>query len=200
MKSTRRMSLLLIASVLAVGLVQSTRANLVLNGSFETGDTTSWEYTPAASGSVFHIAPYISAAYGVQINPQSGSFLAEFGANQGLNDTLSQTVATVNGGRYDFTFWVNNLDGQNASYLTVSWGNSVVLQINDTSANSDWTLYNFVETATGPTTISFAGRNRPSYIGLDNVSVTAVPEPTTMVAGLGALGFVLMAFRARCRR
>ena len=35
------------------------------------------------------------------------------------------------------------------------------------------------------TTLSFAGvsANNRAYVGLDNVSLTAVPEPTTMIAG-----------------
>jgi hypothetical protein len=160
-------------SVLALAACQA-HADLVQNGGFETGDFTDWTTIPAVSGSVFSVATDIPASYGVQVNPHSGNYLAIFGANQGLDDTITQVLPTVAGDKYDFSFWVNNLDGQHASYLTADWGLTQVLSINADSANFDWTEFSFTETALGPTTISFAARNTPSYIGLDDVSVTPV--------------------------
>ena len=188
--------------VLAIGLVLDARPsqaqNLVQNPGFETGTTSGWTFTAATGGSDFYVGGNISASFGngVQVLPHSGSFMAVFGATQGTNDTLAQTFfSTISGQSYDFNFWVNNQDGQNASFLTVMFGAQTVLTINTNSANSIWTDYNFIETATGTSTaISFAGRNVPSWIAIDDVSVTAVPEPSTCAAILGivSLGFVML--------
>ena len=56
----------------------------------------------------------------------------------------------------------------------------------------------------GDLTIKLADTSSGPYqVNFDNVqlsAVSAVPEPTTMVAGLGALGLVLMTIGARFRR
>ncbi len=56
-----------------------------------------------------------------------------------------------------------------------------------------WTEYSFDVTATGSDTFSVGFRNDPAFDGLDNFSVTAVPEISTwlmMLAGFAGLGFV----------
>ena len=181
---------------LALAGCQAYGQNLVQNPGFETGDFTDWTITPAASGSVLHVFTDVPAQYGVQINPHSGNDLAAFGANQGLNDTISQTVATGSG-NYEFNFWVNNLDGQNASTFDAVWGGTTLLQITPSSANSGWTEYTFYESATGPTTLSFAGRNAPSYIALDDVSVQAVPDVGSTFVFLGSALAALTIWRRK---
>lgn len=56
---------------------------------------------------------------------------------------------------------------------------------------NDWDSYTMQVVASAPTTdISLAGTVGQNYIGLDNVSVAVVPEPTVvamMLAGLGTL-------------
>jgi hypothetical protein len=61
--------------------------------------------------------------------------------------------------------------------------------------NQGWASNSFTFVAAETSTSLFfaGGYNAGHYIGLDNVSVTAVPEPETyamMLAGLGALGFM----------
>lgn len=59
------------------------------------------------------------------------------------------------------------------------------------------TLYSFaLGTGTGSDTITFAGRDDPSFNTLDQVSVTqsAVPETATwamMLVGMGTIGFAM---------
>ncbi len=74
--------------------------NLVANPGFETGNLSGWTLTPAASGSALRFTT---------TNPHSGNYDVGFGANQGLNDTLSQQLPTQAGAVYDFNFWVNKL-------------------------------------------------------------------------------------------
>ena len=180
--------------VLAIGFViganPSRAQNLVQNFSFETGTTTGWTFSAAVSGSDF----YIGSSVPNGVSPHSGLYMAAFGAVGVLNDALTQSISTSSGQQYDFNFWLNNADGRNASYFTVSWGSRVVLQIDNNSANFGWTDFDFIEAATGPTTITFAGLNVPAWIALDDVSVKAVPEPSTyaIILGIFSLGFVVV--------
>lgn len=190
--------LLIMASVLAVGLAQAAHANLVINPGFETGNGSNWTVTRAGSGSDL----FFWSGYRGQ-SPHTGNYFAHFGATGNENDTITQTISTTPGSTYVFSFWLNNVLDPTASYFTASWNGNAVLNLtpsNDSSFN--WTQFSFAVTATGSSTaIGFAGRNAPAAIFLDDVSVTvsAVPEPTTMVAGLGALGLVLMTIGARTR-
>ena len=63
-----------------------------------------------------------------------------------------------------------------------------------TNASSTWTRFAFNFIADGTSnTINFSERNGPLYIGLDDVSVTAVPEPATwamMILGFAGIGFI----------
>lgn len=150
--------------------------NLVANPGFETGNFSGWTRTPAASGSVLVIT---------NDNPHSGNYDAFFGANQGLNDTLSQQVLTQPGVRYDFNFWVNNSEGDLSSFLTVSWDGNPLLQITPSNSNFGWSNFDFSVIATGVTaTISFAGRNAPSFVDLDDVSVVAGNGPYSFGDGI----------------
>jgi hypothetical protein len=177
--------------------------NLILNPGFELDGhdlcnqaPLDWNYTPAppVSGGGFLIE--YSDTNGIAAH--SGSFSAIFGNLSDQDDIIFQSLPTITGATYDFNFWLDNEYSQSGTYFTASWGGTTVLQINptDSTATSGWTDFDFTEVATGPTTVSFAGRNYPSAAGLDDVSVTAVPEPGA--AGLFGLGFaVLMARRRR---
>ena len=157
--------------------VMSAQANLIINGGFETGDYAGWTFTPATSGSVFLVTSDLTG-YG----NHSGNFVANFGAVGGQDDTLSQTVATTPGGSYVFDFW---LAANASSSMTVSWDRNTLLQISN-GGPFGWTHYSYDVVASGNFTdlTSFAGRNAPSWIALDDVSLTAaVPEPSTYLAG-----------------
>ncbi len=148
----------------------SSGQNLVSNPGFETGDTSAWTFTPAGSGSDLVVDSW---------DPHCGSYSVAFGAFSGQNDTLSQQLPTVAGVMYDFNFWVDNSGPGNAAYLTASWGGTPVLQITPASSSFGWSNFDFIVTATGPITISFAGQDAPSWVYLDDIRVTLVPPPPT---------------------
>ncbi len=165
---------ILLALALSVLLVQSAAANLVLNGGFETGDITDWSFAPAASGSDFNIGTSW---------PHTGSYAADFGAVGDTDDVLSQTIATVNGGVYTFSFWLYHDTTDGANDFNAYWNGSSVLALTNTPA-FNYTEYTYTETATGAlTTIAFEGREVPSWYALDDVSVNAstVPLPGAVV-------------------
>lgn len=65
----------------------------------------------------------------------------------------------------------------------------------NTRANMGWLPYSFLFTATGAsTTINFQSAVNSAYgAALDNVAISAVPEPATwamLILGFGAVGYV----------
>jgi hypothetical protein len=112
---------------------------------------------------------------------------------------VSQSIATTVGGKYALTFWL----GSSAQYgvpdsIAASAGSaSGIFTSTDPTSNNAWQLETLLFTATGPSTlISLVGNSGDHYIGLDNVAVEAVPEPSTWAMMiLGFLGVGIMAYR-----
>jgi hypothetical protein len=152
-----------------------------------------------------------NAAYGLN-TPYGTDFLDL----TGTTDTspfvgVSQTVATVSGQIYALTF---DLGAQGSSgtfggpiSATASAGSSSTSFI-DTGAigtaagpngsQTFWAPETLTFTATSSSTnISIVGKSGNEFVGLDNVSlsaISAVPEPSTwllMIAGIGGIGLML---------
>ena len=177
-------------------------ANLLSNGSFESpvvggnfdtlgaGDTMgAWT---VGGGGVDHIHTYWQAADGVQSVDMSALSAG----------TISQTVNTVAGRNYNLTIWVagNNDGGNTIKHLDALIDGNVIGSptfniTGTTKSNMGWTefSYNFVSTG-GPTTVSFQSQeNNPYGAALDNVSLKAVPEASTVVLfGLMLVGGSLL--------
>lgn len=192
----------------ALGTASAT--NLVANGSFETGDFTSWSVLYPIFGGVL---PATNGTYdGVPINlaPEDGTYFAALSPSG--TDTLSQTLSTTAGATYDITYY---LAGGESGYGQGEFGSSFgsttmqtfglvpISAVDSSTGYADWTEYSYTETATSSSTLltlSFTGSGYDGYLGLDNVSVTpaATPEaPTTIGLGLMAgLGMLLMVVRA----
>jgi PEP-CTERM motif len=198
-----------------VALVPAHAGNIVLNPGFETGDLTSWNSTRATSNS--DLAVRLGG-----VSP--GAFDAEFGAETvGDFDTIAQSVATVNGQTYTFSFSLAEEFGgggggddilSNASLSSrgiilsdpvadfqVFWNAGLVLDepAAGRTGSFDFTQFAFDEVATGNDIITFRAYNVPSFYHLDDVSVSltdaaGVPEPATwLVMGAGLIA--LAAFR-----
>lgn len=179
----------------AGAMAGTAHADLVVNGGFETGDTTGWVFTPASNGSDFFIATNGS----LDIPPYAGNYYAAFGAVGNLDDTITQTLATTAGQSYTFSFALAHDSTNNQNDFNASWNGTPVLALSNT-ASFGWTQYSFTEVATGSsTTISLAGRDVPAWYGLDNVSVvqgSPVPIPGALLLfGPGLVG--LAAIRRR---
>jgi hypothetical protein len=186
----------------------SANAELIVNGGFETGDTTGWIVTnlepPFSRVSVYN--PNLGF-----IHPHSGNYYASLSNDRyagtipgfGKFAEFSQNVGTVAGQNYNLSFWAyiepSALPGVE---FRAYWNNSLLLDILDPKDNlgapqdvrDKWVKSNFVVTGsmTGADTVKFFGFNDPRYNGLDDVSLnpvgTPLPGNLTMCAIAAAMG------------
>src|SRR6202011_3988465 len=97
-------SLGIIGAFLAITASAPARAELVVNGGFETGDFTGWT---------------VSDPNGIVIDntdPNSGNADASLGTG-GATGTLSQTLATTAGTLYQISYFLHNQDSTNQGDL-----------------------------------------------------------------------------------
>jgi hypothetical protein len=105
------------------------------------------------------------------------------------------------GASYTFSFYLNAV-GDDPSEFVAMWDGTPLMDLADPNTGGVWTQYSFSATGTGNDTISFAFRDDPGYIALDNVSVTqnsgggTTPEPSSFILmGTGVLALGGMARR-----
>ena len=194
------------AAVAAVPAFAST--NLVVNGGFENtgfgGTTGYYNVGPAgadnvvpsdfgwtvSNGNVDIVAN--NGTYGT-VNADGGAYVLDL-VGYGSTGEISQTLTTTPGAEYKVTFEYSRNGGVNNPTAAVLVGGSTVGSVTGTSS---WTTFSDTFKATGAST-TFAinetyGANNGGVF-LDNVSVSAVPEPASwalMLLGVGGVGGAL---------
>lgn len=114
---------------------------------------------------------------------------------------VSTTLATLSGWTYTVQFDLGtswNYNGATAAGIEVKAGAAPLGTFNFVAPANQNNLWQTQTTSTfagtgGNVVLSFTGTSGVNYIGLDNVVVTAVPEPQAYalaLAGLGLVGFV----------
>lgn len=196
--------------ILAAG--QTRAGNLIINGDFSVpdaggnytivnaGDTSLTGWT-VVSGSVETDSTLpVFGAPTASGNPQN---LDLDGNNPG---TMSQSFSTSVGQTYSLDFFYsNNIYGSGGAATVSVTGSSLSESISHSGAtygSLNWSSFaeTFVATST-TATLTFASTDVPSSstgILLDNVSVSAVPEPSSVILlGLGGLGLTARLLRRR---
>lgn len=204
-----------LAALLALTLPATASANLILNGSFEApaldsgtittfgvGSTAITGWTVLGVDSSIISGDHISSLLLLQAQAgQQWLDLTGPGTNSSANG-ISQNIATLVGQTYALSFYVGSATENAtlfASTVDVSIaGSARVSYTNPTAPTTqfDWQLFTVQFTATSPTTeIAFynGSENFNHLSALDNVAVTAIPEPSTyaLLFGGSILGWVV---------
>lgn len=167
------------------------RADLLTNGSFETGDLTGWTDGGNTSNAFVTTGPF-----GSFIGAEDGTYYVIAGP-QGSDETLSQTFSDTAGNALDISFWLAAV-GDSPSDLSISFNGTTLLSLTDPTTNGIWTNYSFAVTATGSDTFTVGFRDDPGVLALDNFSIAGTPLPATWTMLLPCVvGFGLLAHRRR---
>lgn len=142
---------------------------LVQNGDFETGNLSGWTEsgnTGSAGGVSVSKAPdYV----------HSGQWGAELGSSGSLG-YLSQTVPTLAGQAYLLSLWLDSPDGKTPNAFLVAWNGGTLFDGVNIGA-IEWTNLQFIVQSAGPGTLELGFQDDPSYLGLDDISLTPIPTP-----------------------
>jgi hypothetical protein len=160
---------------------------LVANGGFETGNFSGWIASPAPSGSDLSVN---------HNHPHSGTSNAQLAATGTYDDSIMQSLTTIQGQSYKIDFWLSHPYDYINNDFSIYWDSTPILSLTP-AGYFGYTKYSFTEVASGPSAIiRFSGREMTAYFYLDDVSVQPVPEPAILVL-FSAGVFAFLAFVCR---
>jgi hypothetical protein len=190
----------ILIAFLGMSSLANASPNLVLNGSFEAdsqGAGTWSNYT--------NLTDWVGGEFGIELRnnvagaASNGVNFVELDTTQ--NSSMYQNISTSLGSVYNLSFDYSpreNISSE-SNPIQVLWNGVQVTEVTGTGGPSgnNWITYDFKVTGTGGLDqLKFVATGiSDSYGGsLDNVVLTAVPEPETyamLLAGLGLVGFTI---------
>ena len=175
-----KISAILLGAAMLMATPSFAATELVVNGGYETGNISGWTLTGNT---------------GFSSVPTGAAFTGSFGYSNGAVGSfgvLSQTVATVSGATYAYSFALRNNGGPGNAF-EASLGGTAFGPSFTNSGPFGYTVYS--GTVVAPTSnalLSFSFRQDPNFWNFDDASLTAaVPEPGTwalMIVGFGMVG------------
>ncbi len=141
---------------------------LLQNGGFETGDFTGW----TQSGNTAYTTVVTTSTY-----VHGGTHGAEFGPS-GNPGYISQNLPTTPGQTYLLSLWVRNAAGTTPNLFSAQWDGATVVALTNFTTTA-WTNFQRLVTAsTSSTLIQFGLQDDPSYLAIDDITVTSVANPS----------------------
>jgi hypothetical protein len=196
-------------------------ANLIVNGGFESGNTdftSGYLYTTDQNG-LFNVGPQPDSngqgegKYAIGGNPQyyNQYFTSTGPAHSGANMMIvngsmvpdvtvwSQSIPVIAGRTYVFSGWFMNVIDLNNAKLNITIGGVSFPAWTIPSGGWQEFTQTFTAINTGGAILDVNVTANGNDFAMDDLAVNPVPEPTTMIAGAGALGLALLGI-GRARR
>lgn len=173
------------AAAAVAGRADGARADIIVNGGFETGDFSGWN----THGPAIKVAAFA----------RTGRYSAQFGSHVLLTNQISQSVSDdlVPGQMYRMDLWVYNVvtGGPGGDRLTVGVGLNQFSQSPVSTPIEVWTLvsHTFVQGELFNDPFLIDGYDDDAAFFVDDVSITLVPAP-------GAAGVLGLAGAVASRR
>lgn len=185
-----RMLWLTAIAALILSWAGQSKAELIVNGGFETGNFSGW--------SVNSFATSVQSDYGGFL-PYSGNYFASLGNIGGLG-SLRQTVSTSAGATYLLSMRLGS-DGETPNAFRVDWNGTTVYDQTDLpSTSGTYQLLSFYVLGTGSDTLTLYNRDDLGYLALDNVSIVPEIDPATGGSALSLVAGVIAMIEQRRRR
>lgn len=168
--------------------VTAASADLIQNGSFETGDFSGWTI-------VDEVGPMdVTNQTEFGISAYQGSYYAQM---FGSLDELSQTVSDTANQAMKLTFYLADASLGSVGTFLVYWDNNLLL-LRSSAATFGWTEYTYTVMGSGSDSLYLIGNQSDSrnFWAIDDVSLVpeSLPEPSSLALLIPGL---LLIFRSR---